>query len=75
MRRTRERGATPSSVRETLDRHLLLREALLALSDLRDDLGLLRVLLLQLGGERDVVHLELLEQCQLLREGMVEEVR
>ena len=74
VRRTRELGATPS-VREPLGRHLLLREALLALSDLRDDLGLLGVLLLELGGERDVVHLELLEQSKLLREGMVEEVR
>ena len=68
MRRTRELGAAPS-VRAAFDRHLLLRQTLLALAHLRDDLGLLRVLLLQLGGERDVVHLELLEQCQLLREG------
>ena len=74
VRRRRERSATPS-VRAARDRDLLLREALLALSDLRDDLGLLGMLLLQLGGERDVVHLELLEQRQLLREGMVEEVR
>ena len=72
--RGRERGATPS-VRAARSLDLLLRQTLLALAHLRDDLGLLGMLLLQLGGERDVVHLELLEQSQLLREGMVEEVR
>ena len=69
MRRTRELGATSPSVRAARSLDLLLRQALLALSDLRDDLGLLGMLLLELGGERDVVHLELLEQSQLLREG------